>query len=197
MDRTAPTTTPIHPLLAHRWSPRAFDPTRDLDDTRLRALLEAAAWAPSAVNAQPWRFLVGRRGDATFKAIFDALAPGNQVWAGNAAALVVGVAQTVAADGTAITHAAYDLGQAMAQLTVQAMAENLYVHQMAGFEPERIRAAFGVPEGFDPHVVAAVGYLGDPAELPEHLREREHAPRVRRPLRETAFRDAWGTPALG
>ncbi|MCX9191169.1 oxidoreductase [Carbonactinospora thermoautotrophica] len=196
MDHTAPTRTPLHPLLAARWSPYTYDPTRDLQPHQLRALLEAAVWAPSKANSQPWRFLVGRRGDATFKAIFDALAPENQVWAGNAAALVVGVAQTVSEAGHPNSHAAYDLGQAMAQLTVQATAEGLFVHQMARFDPDRVRAAFNIPAGFDPYAVAAIGYLGHPAELPDDLRKWEQAPRVRRPLRETAFAGAWGHPAV-
>lgn len=176
MSRDARTTVPVHPLLARRWSTRAFDETRPIPERTLLALLEAARWAPSANNSQPWRFFVARRGEQAFGTLFDALAPGNQAWAGRAAALVLVLADAPADRPWAL----YDTGQAVAHLTVQAEAEGLAVHQMGGFDA----SAVGAPEGLTPVVVLALGHRDDTAELPEALAAREHAPRVRRPLAE-------------
>ena len=195
MSRNAVTSTPLATVLAERWSPRAFDPTREPDDRQLRAVFEAATWAPSANNIQPWRFLVGRRGDDTYQGIFDALVPFNQEWAHSAPVLFAGIAHTVRPDGNPHSHAAYDLGQAVAHLTVQAQHEGLRVHQMGGFVAERLRETFDVPEDFEPFVVGTIGYVGDPATLSERLRERETGPRVRRPVTETVFAGAWEKPA--
>jgi len=151
--KTASTTVPVHPLLAERWSPRGFDRAHEIGDEALAALLEAARWAPSAQNSQPWRFLVTRRGEAAHDRLFAALAPGNQAWAGRASALVT-----------------------------QAQAEGLAVHQMGGFDADAVRAGFGLADGLTPVVVVAIGLPGDTAGLPEPLAAREAAPRTRRPL---------------
>ena len=201
-DTATPAATPagvsgLHPLLAERWSPRAYDTAHEIDEQELTAVLEAARWAPSAVNRQPWRFLVGRRGDATFKGVFDALLPGNQLWAGSSSALVVGLAATVDKDGQPLRHAPYELGLSVAQLTVQAHALGLHVHQMAGFSDEALHAGFDVPEGYEAFIVLAIGRLGDPEGLPETLRARELAPRERLALPEIAFAGSWGQPAVG
>lgn len=195
MSRSAVTSTPVHPLLAERWSPRSFDPSYEVTDGQLAALLEAARWSASANNVQPWRFLVGRRGDETYKAVHDALIGFNQTWAGNASVLIAAVAAEQRPDGTPSATAQYDTGLAVAQLTVQAHAEGLHAHQMGGFLPDRITAAFGIPEGFRPLAVIAVGAVAEAAALPdEKLRARETADRVRRPLTETFFAGGWGTP---
>src|SRR4051812_4754795 len=179
----APVATPaLHPLLAERWSPRAYDPLHEMEEHALTALLEAARWAPSAMNRQPWRFLVGRRGDETFKAVHDALFGGNQIWAGSASALVVGLAATNDDAGEPMKHAPYELGLSVAQLTVQAHALGLHVHQMGGFSTAALRAEFEVPEGYEAYIVLAIGQLGDAEDLPEALRIREQAARVRKPL---------------
>ena len=128
MNKIAVTAAPLHPLLAQRWSPRAFDPQYELTDAQLTALLEAARWAPSASNTQPWRFAVARRGAAAHAAVFDALAPGNQAWAHAASALIVAAAETVGPDGAERSWAVYDTGQAVAHLLVQAQHEGLTVH---------------------------------------------------------------------
>jgi len=122
MRKTASTTVPVHPLLAERWSPRGFDRAHELGDDSLTALLEAARWAPSAQNSQPWRFLVTRRGDQARDRLFAALAPGNQAWAGAASALVLVAARTADDDGRPQSHALYDTGQAVAALVTQAQA---------------------------------------------------------------------------
>jgi nitroreductase len=195
MSRRAVTSAPVHPLLAERWSPRSFDASHEVTDEQLGALLEAARWAASAFNGQPWRFFVGRRGDETFKAIHDALIGFNQNWAGNASVLVVAVAAERGADGAELPTAAYETGLAVAQLTVQAHAEGLHAHQMSGFLADRLVASFGIPEGFRPLAVIAVGGLADAALLPdETLRARETAARERRPLAETFFAGSWGAP---
>jgi nitroreductase len=182
--RPAATAVPVHPLLAQRWSSRAFDAAAELPAGSLAALLEAARWAPSASNTQPWRFVVAHRGTAAHRQVLDALAPGNQVWARTAAVLLVAVAETVDEDGNPRPWALYDVGQAMAHLSTQAQHEGLVVHQMGGFSPEAISAAFGLPERLRPVVVAAVGGYDPQAVLPEPFAEREVATRTRRPLEE-------------
>ena len=197
MTRRAVTSVPVHPLIAERWSPRSFDPAQEIADQQLIALFEAARWAASAFNGQPWRFVVGRRGDQAFKAIHDSLMGFNQAWAGNASLLAVAVAVERDAEGAEHPTAAYETGQAVAQLIVQAQAEGLHVHQMGGFVPERLTAAFSIPEGNRPLAVLAVGTLADADLLPdEKLRARETAARERRPLAETFFAGRWETPIV-
>jgi nitroreductase len=179
-----PARTALHPLLADRRSPRAFAAAHELDDTALTALLEAARWAPSANNSQPWRFGVARRGEPAFDALFEALMPGNQLWAGNASALVLVAATDVDSTGRPMRWARYDTGQAVAHLTVQAQAQGLVVHQLGGFEPAAAARAFALPDGATPVVVVAVGVHDPDVALPEPLAERERAPRVRRALEE-------------
>ena len=130
MRKTASTTVPVHPLLAERWSPRGFDRAHEIGDEALAALLEAARWAPSAQNSQPWRFLVARRAEPAHDRLFAALAPGNQAWAGRASALILVAARTADDDGRAQPWALYDTGQAVAALVTQAQADGLAVHQM-------------------------------------------------------------------
>ena len=157
MRKTASTTVPVHPLLAERWSPRGFDRSHELGDEDLAALLEAARWAPSAQNSQPWRFLVTRRGEPGHDRLFAALAPGNQAWAGAASALILVAAGTVSDDGRPQPWALYDTGQAVAALVTQAQADGLSVHQMGGFDNEAVRAAFGLADALAPVVVLAIG----------------------------------------
>lgn len=185
--RTAETSAPLLPALAERWSPRSFDPSADVDETRLTAALEAARWSPSANNSQPWRFIVARRGTAEFDAIVANLLGFNQAWAGVASVLVVAVAEVADAEGTERRWATYDVGQAVAHLTIQAHHDGLHTHQMGGFQPDGLREAFGLEERFVPVSVTALGVLGDADALPEQLRERELAPRTRRPLDEVVL----------
>jgi nitroreductase len=182
MRKTARTTVPVHPLLAERWSPRGFDRAHEIGDEALAALLEAARWAPSAQNSQPWRFLVTRRGEAAHDRLFAALAPGNQAWAGAASALVLVAASAAGDDGHPQPWALYDTGQAVAALVTQAQADGLSVHQMGGFDTDAVRAEFGLADTLTPVVVLAIGQAGGPAGLPGHLAAREAAPRTRRPL---------------
>ncbi|WP_067195655.1 nitroreductase family protein [Microbacterium sp. XT11] len=190
IDRTAPTEHPVLDVLAGRWSPRAFDAETPIDEAKLAAALEAARWTPSANNTQPWRFIVARRGTALHAQIVESLMGFNQQWAGNAAALVVAVAETATEDGTPLTHAVYDLGQAVAHFSVQAHNDGLYVHQMSGFDPEVVREFADLDPRFSAVTVIAVGDFGDVEALPDVLKEREVAPRVRRPISETVILSA-------
>ena len=181
-DRRATTPAKLHPLLAGRWSPRGFDRSYALDDADLATVLEAARWAPSAANSQPWRFLVGRRGDETFATIVELLMPGNVPWAQHASALIVAVADTTQ-ESTA-PWALYDTGQAVAHLSVQAEELGLAVHQMGGFDAAGVGERFGLDEALKPIAVVALGRLDPDAALPEPYYERERAPRERRPVSE-------------
>ena len=190
IDRTAPTEHPVLDVLAGRWSPRAYDAQNTIDEAKLATALEAARWSPSANNSQPWRFIVARRGTALHAQVVDSLVGFNQTWASNAAVLVVAIAETATAEGTPITHAFYDLGQAVAHFSVQAHHDGLVVHQMSGFDPEVVREFADLEERFVPATVFAVGEFGDVTTLPEVLQEREVAPRVRRPIAETVILSA-------
>src|SRR6516162_9380651 len=182
MRKTAGTTVPVHPLLAERWSPRGFDRAHEIGEEALAALLEAARWAPSAQNSQPWRFLVARRGEPAHDRLFAALAPGNQAWAGRASALVLVAARTADDDGRPQPWALYDTGQAVAALVTQAQADGLAVHQMGGFDTGTVRAEFGLGDALTPVVVLAIGRRDSTVDLPEPFAARETAPRTRRPV---------------
>jgi len=183
-DRHAVTSVPLHDLLATRNSTRAFDREHTVTDEEVTALLEAARWAPSAGNSQPTRLIVGRRGDERFAKILATLNEGNQGWARNASLLIVSVRLTANEKGPMPRTGAYDVGQAMAHLTVQAAADRLTVRQMGGFDGDAVTASFGLPDTLEPLTVAAIGRADDPKKLPDGLRGPDSAPRVRLPLSE-------------
>lgn len=183
-SRHADTDAPLITPLVERWSPRAYDPAAELSDDAVRTLFEAARWAPSANNVQPWRFIVARRGTAAFTTIHDALMGFNQAWADSAAALVVNIAEVADEGGAPRPWAKYDLGQAVAHMSVQAQHDGLHTHQMGGFDAARLAEAFGLRGGLEVVSITAVGKVGDASALPEPLREREVAPRSRKPLDE-------------
>jgi nitroreductase len=185
----------VNPLIAARWSPRAFDASAEVAPGTVRVLLEAARWAASHGNTQPARFLIGYRGDDTFERIFASLRPGNRTWAGRASVLLVGAVVTADERGP-LPNTEYGLGLAVQNLVLQAVDLGLVAHQVGGFSPEALREGFGMPQDARPVVVVAVGALGDPDDLPEDLAARERRPRVRRPLSETAFAGEWGRPAF-
>jgi nitroreductase len=181
IDRHANTAVPIHPLLATRQSTRAFTPEIDLTEDQVAALLEAARWAPSAGNTQPWRFILAKRDTGEFKRVLGCLNPGNRDWASQASALLVAVRTDANAKGP-LSHAAYDLGQAIAHLTFQAAAEGLTVRQMGGFNAAALAAEFELAEPLVPTTVAAIGVPGDPADLDESLAGPDRTPRARLPI---------------
>jgi nitroreductase len=189
LDRSAATDAPILDVLAERWSTRIFDREAVIDEAALASALEAARWAPSASNTQPTRFVVARRGSAAHAAVFGALMGFNQAWAGDASALIVVLAETETEDGTVRPWALYDAGQAAGHFTVQAHADGLFTHQMGGFVADALRDAFDLPVRLRPVTVIAVGALGDPEKATEALRERENAPRTRRPVADSLLVD--------
>lgn len=193
MEKPAETRYPVHDLLRRRWSPRAFS-DRMVEPDTLRSLLEAARWAPSSYNEQPWSFIVASKDDpAEFGRLLSCLVEGNIQWAQRAPVLMVSVARlTFEENGKPNRHAFHDVGQAIANLTVQATAHGLAVHQMAGFHPEKVREVFGVPDQYEPVAGIVLGYPGDPETLPEGLRKREVAPRHRKPITEFVFTGRWG-----
>lgn len=190
MTKTATTDYPIVAHIAERWSPRAFE-DRPIAEDELMSLFEAARWAASCYNSQPWRFVYAHRGDPDFDTLVSCLMEFNAVWAQHAAVLLIASAKTDHADGKPNSHAAHDLGQAMAMLSVEATARDIHVHQMAGFYPDKARELLGVPDGFQPITAAALGYLGDPATLNDKLRQREESPRERLPVSAFAFKGRW------
>lgn len=196
LKKPAQTSVPVHDLIRERWSPRAFS-SKPVSTTDLAALLEAARWAASGNNGQPWRFIVSTNADAAEHAAgvsgFNAR---NQRWVKSAPVLVFSCARkTFEANGAPNAHAWYDTGAAVAQLTAEAQSRGLRVHQCAGIEREVIRKTYGVPEEFDIVTGFAIGYQADPDSLPEELPGREKEPRTRKPLAEIAFSGKFGSPA--
>ncbi len=195
MEKPAAPDFEITELLRQRWSPRAFDP-RSVEPEKLRALLEAARWAPSCMNEQPWHFIVARRAeDEDFQRLADCLTGNNRQWAPQAPVLLLSVARTsFARNDRPNRHALHDLGLAVGQLLVQATSLGLVVHQMAGFDEQKAREALHIPEGFEPVAAIAIGYPGDPDQLDDALRERELGPRVRRTQSEFVHAGSWRRP---
>jgi nitroreductase len=195
-EKPAETRKPIHDLLRRRWSPRAFS-QQPVEPEALVSLLEAARWAASCFNDQPWFFLVATRSDAkAFDRMLGCLVESNQVWARRAPVLMISVTRLAfAKNGRPNRHAFHDVGAAAACLTIQAMALGLWVHQMAGIERDRVRELYQIPEGHEAVAGIAVGHAGDPVDLPEPLRQRELAPRERKALEEMVFTGSWGKAA--
>jgi len=187
---------PIADLLAARWSPYGFDP-RPVAASDLRSLFEAARWAPSSYNEQPWRYLVAMREDeGAFADLLSCLVEANQQWARSASALVIAVASTAfARNGKPNAVARHDIGLASANLTVEATARGLAVHQMAGILPERARELYGIPDGFEAVTALAIGYPAALGSLDDRVRDLDTAARPRRPQAEFVFAGAWGKPA--
>jgi nitroreductase len=192
-DREAPADAPIEALLRRRWSPRSYQ-ERPVPEAALASLLEAARWAASCFNAQPWQLIVARRDQEpeAHAKLAACLSGNNQRWAPTAPVLMLSVARgDFAQNGQANRHAGYDVGAAMAQMAVQAVALGLQLHQMGGFDVAKAREAFAIPEGYEPFAAIAVGYPGPADALPEDLRAREIAPRQRRPISEFVFYGGW------
>lgn len=194
MEKSAPTQYPVHELISERWSPRAFS-QQPVELAKLLHLFEAARWAPSAMNAQPWNFIIATSDQPeAYARMLATINPRNQLWAKNAPVLMLVVAQTERQPGSPNRYAWYDLGQAVALLSVQATAEGLSLHQMGGFDAEKARQAYGIPQDYEAVVAIALGYRGEPHDLPDDLRERELMPRSRKPVQEFVFANGWGQP---
>jgi nitroreductase len=196
MHKRAPTDFPVHDFIAERWSPRAFS-DKSVAHEVLVSLFEAARWAPSSSNEQPWAYIVATKHDAeNFAKLVSILVPGNSPWAKNAAVLALAVAELAfAKNGTPNRNAQYDVGAASAWLTVEATTRGLFVHQMAGYDADKARQVFGIPAGWEPIAAMAIGYPGEADSLPEPMRERESAPRSRKPLSSFVMTGKWGHKA--
>lgn len=188
LRKDATTSVPIHPLMQERWSPRAFDP-QSLSLGDLMACFEAARWAASSMNEQPWRFILAQRDhEEEFEKALECLVPANRQWALRAGAIIfVLVKETFSANGNPNAHARYDAGQAVAQFTLEAWNRGLVVHQMGGFTPDEVRTHFPVAEGHEPLVAIAIGKQGEPEVLNEPRKSWESSPRERRSLSDTVL----------
>ena len=193
-DRTAD--HPIDPMFLRRWSPRAFN-AEELPERDLLTMLEAARWAASSYNSQPWRFVYARRDAPHWDRFLNLLVPANQAWAKHASALVILLSRTHMrlpgsdADVPSPTHS-FDTGTASGYFALQAMKKGWYAHGMIGFDRERALIELNVPKGYAVEAAYAVGRLGDPADLPEAHRAREH-PSSRIPLAQLAFEGSLGS----
>ncbi len=197
MSKRVETRYAVLPALADRWSPRSFA-SRAPEPGKLQSVFEAARLAPSAHNTQPVRFLVARKDhDAVYEKLFACLSDGNRVWAHSAPVLVLAAVMRKRfsqerASFVPYPHAMHDLGLAVMSMILQAQSLGMHCHPLAGFDPEQAQDAFAIPVLFEPAVVIAIGYLGNPETLPATLRDRELGPRTRRPLEELVYEQAWG-----
>jgi nitroreductase len=185
---------PIHELIVQRWSPYGFA-DRHVAVEALRSLFEAARWAPSSYNEQPWSYIVATKGNPEeFERLLSCLVEGNQLWAKAAPVLALGCTSLrFSRNGQPNAAAVHDLGLASGNLCLEATARGLYVHQMIGILPDRARELYRVPEGIQPVTGLAIGYAADPETLPEKLRERDVAARRRKALGQFIFEGLWGT----
>jgi nitroreductase len=195
-DKRASTDYPVHELVAARWSPYAFQ-DRPVPEADLLSVFEAARWAASSFNEQPWTYLVATKETPhQFQQMLSCLIEFNQVWAKAAPVLALGIVRLrFARNGQANRAAVHDLGLAAGNLLVEATARGLCVHQMLGILPDKAREIFAIPDGYEAWTGIAIGYRGDPLNLPDTLQERERLPRQRKPLRQFVFSGKWGQPA--
>jgi nitroreductase len=186
----------VHDLIASRWSPYSFA-DKPVSDEDLRSLFEAARWAASSNNEQPWSYIVAKREEAAeFERLLSCLVDANQVWAKQASALALGISRLAFARNDKPNRTAlHDLGLAAGNLVLEATARGLSVHQMAGILPDKARALYSIPEGNEPLTALAIGYAGDPADLPAELQVRDGARRPRKPLKAFVFGGKWGVPS--
>ncbi len=184
MIKTAVTRLPVIDLIKERWSARAFS-DQDLTTDQLLTLIEAASWAPSSINEQPWRYRYGLRGTLIFDQLWECLLIGNQPWAKNAAALVLCTAKkNFSKNGAPNRHASHDTGMANAFLMLQATQMRIYGHIMAGYDPAKLRSSFNIPEDEEDICIIALGFLGAPDQLEEPFRTREITPRSRKAVED-------------
>lgn len=190
--KVAETKYPVEESLRRRWSPLAFS-DRPVEPAKLCTVLEAAQWTASSYNEQPWNFIVATKDNPhEFDRLLSCLVEANQEWAQNAAVLMLSVARIhFDRNGTQNRHAFHDVGAASANLAMQATALGLFIHQMAGFDVAKAKAIYLIPEGYEPVAAIALGYLGDPQTLSAKLRQRELAPRTRKPLEQFVFSGSW------
>lgn len=186
----------VSEAIEKRWSPRAFSQEK-IDENVLQNLFKAAGSAPSAFNEQPWRYIIGRNGDETFNLILDCLVPFNQDWAKTAAVLALGICSTkYKKNAKDNAYALHDLGAASSYLTIKAMEEDIFVHQMAGFDKEKAENVFHLPEGYKATTVLAIGKMGNPEVLPKELQAKENQNSDRMPVNSYVFTGDFGNPGF-
>lgn len=184
----------VHEYIKSRRSPVLFS-DRKIEDYKLESLFEAAKWAPSSFNQQPWRFVIAEKGDNEyFELLFNCLTPANKLWAENVPVLILSIAETISSYNKKMNkYAFHDVGMAVCNLLFQATSLGLYVHQMGGYDSEKARDELKIPREYDPVAVIAVGYLAhSDRDFPEELRKREKAVRIRRPVSDTVYSGIWG-----
>ena len=180
IDKPAITELDIHPVIRQRWSPRSFDPNRKVGKEKIRRFIEAARWAPSSFNEQPWRFIVGQKGDTTWDKLLDTMVEFNQRWAQHADVLVLSLGKkTLTKNGKPNGTYRYDVGGSMAYMTFQAVADGLSTHQMGGFSKEKAIEAFDISDDYEPLTIMAIGYQDDPEKLDDDMRKTELSTRTR------------------
>jgi nitroreductase len=180
----AQTAVPVHEVIATRRSPRSFDQGAEISDNDLVAIIEAARWAPSAFNGQPWRFFLGKRGEDTFNQMLTSLVEFNQQWAKNSSALILVSAKPTRDDGSIHADYQFDCGLAVSQLVFETHSRGFVAHQMTGFDKDKARESLSISSDLVPVVVIAIGVQDSPEKLPDAMAERELAPRSRKPLDE-------------
>lgn len=181
----------IRKFIDERWSPRAFA-DKAIENNTLKSLFKDAGRSPSSSNEQPWRFIVGKAGSKTFDLIFDTLVEFNQAWVKTAPVLAIGIVKKDSIKtGKPNPHARYDLGAALAHLTMSAFDENIYVHQMAGFDEEKCDTVFNIPQEYETVVAFCMGYKGDKNQLHEKIAAMENGVSKRKELDEYVFEDDW------
>ncbi|HQT25823.1 MAG TPA: nitroreductase family protein [Burkholderiales bacterium] len=197
MKKPAKTEYKIHEIIAERWSPRALDSSKPVSREHLHSLIEAARWAPSCFGDEPWRYIIWDRfaDEPSWHKAFECLVPGNQSWCKNAPILMISLADTLFEyNDSPNRFGQYDTGAASENLVLQAEALGLAAHQMGGYDPEKARKTFSIPERFVCMSMIAVGHPASPEILDEDLRTKELAERVRKPASSRFFEGAWGNP---
>ncbi len=192
MKKITPNKYPINDLVKKRWSPRAFS-EKQIEEKKLASLFEAARWAPSAFNEQPWRFIIGQKGSETYDKILQSLVEWNQQWAGKSPVLVLNIAsKNFSHNGKPNATAQYDLGQAVAFMLTEAVNQGLVSHEMSGFDAEVAARLLAIPDDFQAVSVTAIGYYGDASLLPEDMLKSEMEERKRKNLNEIVFTGRFG-----
>jgi nitroreductase len=185
---------PVHSLIASRWSPRAYS-SKPVETEKLQRIFEAARWSASASNQQPWYFMVGFKGDVVNRKIFETMVEFNKLWVVNAPVLVLGISKTTNSKGDPNKYSTYDLGQSVAILSLQAKAEGIYVHQMAGFNADLAASSLEIPDDYKVIVAFTLGYRAESKILHPSLQKIELSPRTRRPISESVFTGSFGHKA--
>lgn len=191
MEKPANTSLNIHPIIKNRWSPRAFL-DKPVGEDKLQRIFEAARWAPSSFNDQPWRFIVGIKGDDTWEKLYSCLVEFNQKWAVNAPVLLLATGNKMSSKGGPNQVYQYDVGQSMAYITFQVEAEGLSAHQIGGFSKEKAVDLFGIPEDHIPIAMMTIGHQAPPDILEPSFAEMEKEPRTRKSAGSLVFSGQFG-----